>query len=342
MSLVARVVGPWVLGGVFRVAGLAAIFAAPPAVAHPAAFTRPAAFEVVVLGASGGLDESDLSCVLVSPAGRDEYIALDAGTVYSGLVRAARRKTLTASPAELLRHHLHAYFISHAHLDHIAGLVIISPEDTPKPLYGLASTLDALREHVFNGRIWPNFTDEGPGALGRYHLARLSPDTAVTVAPAGLSVEAFPLSHGRNTDSTAFLVQGDEGAALYLGDTGPDAVEGTDRLAALWRRVAPLVRTRRLRVIFLEASYPDPRPDAELFGHLTPAWILRELSALAALVDPAAPETALRGLSLVVTHIKPRLTGGQDVRAQIRRQLAPLGPRGVRVVVPRSGERLRF
>lgn len=305
------------------------------------AFNAPAtaapAFEARVLGASGGIDESDLTCVLLGRAGTGEFIALDAGTVYAGLVRAFRRRA-----GDVLRQNIHGYFLSHAHLDHVSGLAIVSPDDTPKPVHGLPATLDALRDHLFNGRLWPNFTNEGERPIGKYTLVRMSPGTPVDVPAAGLRVTAYPLSHGGEAGSTAFLVTAGDAAALYLGDTGPDAVEGKGRLANLWDAVAPLVRDGALRAIFLEASYPNPRPDALLFGHLTPRWIDQELQALAARVAPESPKTALRGLTLVVTHIKPRTDGKGDVRAEIRKQLAPLAARGVKVIVPKSGERLRF
>ncbi len=305
--------------------------------------------DALVLGASGGIDEGDLTSVILTRAGRDEFIALDVGTLYAGLTRAAAQGSLRRRPdskwsdaAAVLKEHLHGYFLSHAHLDHVSGLILTSPEAGRATVYGLPPTLDALRAHVFGTALWANFTDEGEGALGRYHLAPLTPGTPVTVERAGLTVEAFPLSHGRGTTSTAFLVQADDAAALYLGDTGPDAVEGEGRLAALWRHVAPLVRAGRLRVLFLEASFADPRDEKLLFGHLTPSWILRELDALAAGVDPAQPTRALQGLSLVVTHLKPRLERGVDVKEEVRRQLAPLETRGVKVILPRAGARLSF
>jgi 3',5'-cyclic-nucleotide phosphodiesterase len=313
--------------------------------------SRPvdARFDAIVLGASGGIDESDLTSVLLTRAGRDEFIALDVGTLYAGLVRAAAQGSLPSRPdskwsdaGEVLKQHLHGYFVSHPHLDHVAGLIITSPEAGKSTIHGLAPTLDALRAHVFGTALWANFTDEGEGAIGRFRLDRMAPGAPVVVEAAGVSVEAFPLSHGRGTTSTAFLVKADDAAALYLGDTGPDAVEGEGRLAALWRRVAPLIRARELRVVFLEVSFSDPREDSLLFGHLTPSWLMRELEVLAAEVDPSAPETALRGLPLVVTHLKPRLERGADVREDVRRQLAPLEQRGVKVVLPRAGERLSF
>lgn len=317
----------------------------------PGATPRPAdaRFDVVVLGGSGGLDEGDLTSVLVSRAGRGEYLALDVGTLYAGLVRAAQRGAFADlrpskwnDAATVLKDHLHGYFVSHPHLDHVAGLVIGSPEDTQKRIFGLAPTLEALRAHVFLSPLWANFLDEGPGAINRYHLERLTPGTPVAVPGAELRVEAHELSHGADVTSTAFLVEADDAALLYLGDTGPDAVEQQGKLAALWARVAPLVREGRLRAVFLEASYPDPRDERLLFGHLTPRWIIAELDALAAAVRPEAPGHALRGLHVVVTHIKPRLERGADAREEVRRQLAPLEARGVRVIVPEPGVRLAF
>lgn len=283
-----------------------------------------------MLGSSGGLDESDLTSVWLTRAGRRDFIALDAGTVVAGLRRAHARGTLGAPSESLSR--LRGVFVSHPHLDHVAGLILASPEAPKLNVYGLASTLDALAAHVFASPLWANFSDEGPRALGRFHLERVRPGVGVDVPGADLKVEALELSHGDVT-STAFLVFAGEDAVLYLGDTGPDAVEKQGRLAALWQRVAPLVSAGKLKALFIEASFADPRDDAKLFGHLTPSWIVRELSALG---------DSLRGVTVVVTHIKPSLDSASDIRAQVREQLKPLANRGVTVVVPEPGQRVQF
>lgn len=321
---------------------LAALAAPSPLHAAP-----PGGFTAVVLGSGGGLDESDLTSLLVAPLGRPERVALDAGSIYSGLSRAAARGAFgkPASPGgapvpagALLQEGIKAYLISHPHLDHVAGLAMVAPDDSRKAILGLATTVEALRAHLFSGALWPNFTDEGAGAIGRYHLVRLAPGARTPVPDTPLFVEAFPLSHSALT-STAFLLEAGDAYLLYLGDTGPDAVEGQGRLAALWARVAPLLRAGSLRALVLECSYPDPRPDGLLFGHLTPRWIGRELDALAALVKPAAPAEALRGLTLVVTHIKPALGRGPDPRARITEQLAALKPRLKALRVAAQGDR---
>lgn len=314
----------------------------PPNMA-PETSRADARFTVVVLGARGGLVTDDLSAYLVAERGAGDFVCLDAGTLYTGLQRARERGAFADLGAPgvsaLLRDHVRAYLISHPHLDHLAGLILASPDDSAKPIAGLASTLAPLRDHLFNHAIWANFTDAGPDPrLGKYHLLELPPETAVPLPNTRLSVEAWPLSHA-GRDSTAFLVhEPGGGALLYLGDTGPDAVERQGRLARLWQRVAPLVRAGQLRAIFIEVSYPDPRPDALLFGHLTPARLGVEVGHLAAAVDPSGP-APLRGLTIAVTHIKP---GDPDPRPRIHAQLAALDLAGARLLVPSQGDRLEL
>lgn len=317
--------------------------ATAPAVAPaqgPAPEVGAGRFTVIVLGAQGGIVEGDLSAYLVAAPGRAEFVCLDAGTLYTGLVRAAARGAFATDepPGRLLRERVRAYLLSHPHLDHLAGLILASPEDAPgKPILGLPPTLDALRAHLFNGTVWANFGDSGPPPpIGRYTLTPLTPGEPRALAGTDLSVEAWPLSHAGGV-STAFLLQAPDGAALlYLGDTGPDAVERSDALDRLWRRVAPLVRAGSLRAIFLEVSFPDPRPDAQLFGHLTPKWLRAELASLAAHVAPQ-DAAALRGVTVLVTHIKPDTTGG-DARAAIQQQLGG-EVSGARLVFPAQGDR---
>ena len=54
----------------------------------------------------------------------------------------------------------------------------------------------------------------------------------------------------------------------------------------------------------IESSYTSDRPDNLLFGHLTPRWVLESLREL----DKLAGGNALKGLPVVVSHIKYSLT----------------------------------
>ncbi len=313
---------------------LALAFAGRAVAAEPAA--RPAAFQLVAVGTSGGLHEDDLTAFLLAPAGSRDFVALDAGTLLGGLRRLVQLGRLPDAPSAgaFLRERIRAYLVSHPHLDHVAGLALSATDDTPKPVLGLPETLDVLRDHLFNWKLWPNFTDEGaPPRLGVRQLVRLRPGVERPIEGTTLAVEAWPLDHA-GARSTAFLVRSGGAYALYLGDTGPDPVERGTRLEALFSRVAPLLRTGALRVVLAECSYPDGRPDSKLFGHLTPRWLVASLERLARRAFPARP--TLAGLLVVVTHVKPALEG-PDPRDAIRKALA--GKLDARFVVPSPGDR---
>lgn len=309
-------------------------------------------FVTIALGTAGGLTEANLSSYLLAPAGSTDFVALDAGTLLTGLEAANRKGNLAAfavpltSPlsveGHVLTQHIKAYLLSHAHLDHVAGLVLNSPDDTPKPILGLPATIEQLQAHLFNGEIWPNFGDAGPGTpLKKYHLVRLQPREAYAIAGTQLTVTPFPLCHAGET-STAFLLQAQNAYALYIGDTGPDDVEHCDALQDLWQVSAPLVRQGVLHGIFLEISYPDEREINHLYGHLTPRWLMAELRHLAALVNKDHPLEAIRGLTVIVSHIKPSHQRNSLERARIKEQVEALNDVGVQFLFPEQGDRITF
>ena len=309
-------------------------------------------FVTIVLGTAGGLHEANLTSYLLAPIGERRFIALDAGTVLSGLQVAIRMGSfadIQVPPASsltleglILREHITAYALSHAHLDHISGLILNATDDSPKPIFGLDATLDTLRDHVFNWQLWPNFGNEGRAPqLRQYTYQRLQPAQTYAIPGTAMTLQAFPLSHAGAT-STAFLIQAAGFYVLYCGDTGPDAVEQRDTLHTLWTVIAPLVQAKKLRAMFLEVSYPDERPDNLLFGHLTPRWLMAELGHLAQLVNPQHPHAALQELTVVVTHIKPVLTPGPSPQEHITQQLQARNTLGIRFIIPSQGSRLEF
>ncbi len=309
------------------------------------AIPQNAAFVTVPLGTAGGLDEAGLSAYLLAPAGSTDYIALDAGTMYAGLRNAVSRRSFGESVKnpETMRQHIKAYLISHAHLDHVAGLVISSTDDSAKPVMGLPGTIDNIRDHLFNWKIWPNFGNEGEGVqMKKYQYVRLKPVAEYAIGQTQMAVTAFELSHSKPYISTAFLIRANQKYMLYFGDTGPDALENSSAMNTVWTTVVPLVRDRKLSGIFLEASFPSAHPDNLLFGHLTPRWMMAELRNLAKLVCPEHPETALQGLKVVVTHIKPSMNPEDNPAAVIMRELAESNDLGLEFILPETGTRIVF
>lgn len=312
-----------------------------------------AKFVVIPLGTKGGLVESNLSSYLVSPLGDTNFIAFDAGTVMTGLKQAKRKGSLQGivipkdSPLSLegtvMVHHIKAYAISHAHIDHVAGMVISAPYDSPKAILGLRTTIDNIRDHLFNWKIWPNFGDDGQTPLlKKYHYVGLTPGQGYSVVNTAMNVTAFELSHSGKYISTAFLVESGGQYLLYFGDAGADSIEESDKMKQIWAAVAPLVRNKVLRGIFLEISFPNEHPDTLLFGHLTPKLMMQELHTLARLVNPNQPEIALQNLKVLVTHIKPSINRNEKPEQTIMSELNGLNNLGVKFILPETGERILF
>lgn len=328
----------WSLASLPRLSLVLLSLAVPtPVDAAPAA---RAVFDVVPLGVEGGVVEGATTAWFVAPHGGGPGVTCDAGSLVPGIRAAIHQGGFPSGTraTDVLQQRIRAYLITHPHLDHVAGLIMASPDDSAKPIFALAPVNDALAQDYFNWSAWPNMGDRGkPPFLHRYSYRDLKEGAApVAVEGTGMSVTAYPLSHG-GTLSTAFLIETNDGALLCMGDTGPDAVEKSSRLDSVWRAVAPLIRTGRLRAIIVETSYPDARKDEELFGHLTPRWLNAELEHLAQYVgDPAR----MKGLQVVIGHIKPPIDPSSSAVRTIARELNGGRTLPVRYVIAKQGRRL--
>lgn len=289
-------------------------------------------FNVVPLGVYGGLDEKNLSAYLVAPVRTNDYICLDAGTLHAGIEKAVASSAFTVSPSQVLRKYIKGYFISHAHLDHVSGLIINSPADSSKTVYATKKCMEMMENHYFNGETWANFGDEGPGfQIKKYHFQTLDPGKETLITNTSMTVTAFPLSHINPFESTAFLIQNEENYILYLGDTGPDSVEKSDKLSLLWQAVAPLIQQKKLKGIFIEVSFPNEQPDTALFGHLTPKHLMTELHKL----EDLAGKGVLKDFKIIITHLKPP----SKKIAAIKKQLKTSNDLEVQLIFPKQGKR---
>ncbi|KRT16793.1 3',5'-cyclic-nucleotide phosphodiesterase [Pedobacter ginsenosidimutans] len=272
------------------------------------------AFKIIPLGVKGGDDESNLSSYMIAPKGSENYVCLDAGTINAGIQKAIDQKTLRGISEEIQRKQIKGYLISHAHLDHVAGLIINSPADTSKNIYGLPSVLNILSEKYFTWDAWANFANEGEKPqLKKYTYSPLNEGETYPLDGTEMKVRAFELSHGNPYKSTAFLISHDDSYVLYLGDTGADEIEKSDKLANLWQTISPLINQGQLKAIFLEVSFPNEQPDKQLFGHLTPKLFFSEIGKLKSLTDG----DAIKKVAFIVTHIKPPYQTAIKVKQQL-------------------------
>ena len=300
-----------------------------------AACRAQSSFTVLPLGVKGGTDESNLSSYAVAATGTNTYVCLDAGTLHAGIQKSIDKKTLKGDATAWLRKNIKGYLISHPHFDHVAGLIINAPEDTAKFIYGIESCLSVLQEKHFSWKSWANFANEGEKpTLNKYTYQKLTPGIETTLSNTSLYVTPFVLSHVAPNESTAFLVRSGDAYILYLGDTGADRIEKSDRLNQLWKAAGPLIRDKKLKAIFIEVSFGNEQAETALFGHLTPKLLMEELSVL----SEYCGEGALKNFTIAVTHIKPF----RDREQQIRKQLAQLNTLGVKFIFPEQGKKLEF
>ncbi|MDB5030175.1 3',5'-cyclic-nucleotide phosphodiesterase [Mucilaginibacter sp.] len=271
-------------------------------------------FKIVPLGVLGGIDESNMSAYMVAPAGSNNYICMDAGTLHYGIEQAIKNKVFTIPAEQVLKKYIKGYFISHPHLDHISGLIINSPDDSTKSIYAFANCINIIKTHYFTWTSWANFANEGEmPQLKKYTYQVLKPGEEIDVANTTMKVTAFPLSHS-NLTSTAFLIKSNNSYLLYLGDTGPDEIEKSNNLQALWQAITPLIKNHQLKGIMIEASFPNEQPDKTLFGHFTPKWLMTEMTGLSKLTGA----DALKNFNLVITHVKPPQVNINKLKAQLK------------------------
>jgi len=178
--------------------------------------------------------------------------------------------------------------VSHSHLDHVLAIPLLADSvlrlraqanRPPIQVHALPETLVALRQHLFNGVIWPDFT-RLPSA--ERPVLSLHPfEIGQRLLLGGREIEVLSAKH--TVPACGFAVDGGTaGHWVFTGDTGPNP--------ALWQRLAQL----KVAHLVIETAFSDEeRQLAHVSRHLCPAELGRELAQLAGSVD------------VHITHIKP-------------------------------------
>ncbi len=186
----------------------------------------------------------------------NNVMMLDAGTITSALTVDAQSKITDV-------------FISHTHIDHIKSVLfladnIIGRISKPVNIRAIPEVIDAIRTHLMNNIIWPDFTKIPTPANPVLAYAPMQVGEEVSVA--GMRVKAVPMNHP--VPAVGFLVNDGKTSFIYSADTGPNE--------KLWDEAA---RSKNLSAIIVDTSFPNGLEGiASASGHFTPSQLHADLT----------------------------------------------------------------
>lgn len=201
----------------------------------------------------------------------DQDVLIDAGT---GVME------LSLTELALIDH----VFVTHSHLDHIACIPFMVDSvgfmrDRPLTIYASEETLDILRQHIFNWKIWPDFS-EIPNARQPY-MRYQSIEMGVATVLDGRKITSIPANHvvpavGYHLDSGA-------ASLIFSGDTTTND--------PLWDVVNKI---DNLRYLVIETAFSNSEKElAVVSKHLCPSMLADELAKFK------------REAEIFITHLKP-------------------------------------
>ncbi len=229
--------------------------------------------KIRVLGCSGAIAKDCRTTSFLI----DDDVLLDAGTGVGDLSLAEMRK-------------IDHVLLTHSHLDHIAALplmidAIASHRCSPVKIHALQGTIDALKLHIFNNVIWPDFSKipscEAP--FISFHPIRIGEQLQL----AGKHIEVLSAVHTVPAAGYAVRPLGGAGHWVFTGDT--------ERNPSLWARVNQL----NVAMLVIETAFSNRESDlARKSLHLSPDALADELEH----IDPS------QRYPIYVTHTKPAET----------------------------------
>jgi len=228
-----------------------------------------------------------LACLVV-----DDRVAIDAGS-------------LAMAATDDIRRNLRDIVLTHAHLDHIAGLPLYVDDlfatlDKPITVHALKDVIDVLERDVFNWSVFPRFSEleTSAGPAIRYAAVEFGESFEIS----SLNFRLFQTDH--KVPSAGVVVSDGQSSVAVTGDTA--SLTGLKKAAS---------SIHNLRCVLIECAFPNSLSGiARNSHHMTPTILADELHGF----GPACP--------VFVINIKPRY------REEVVTELAKLNIPNVQVM----------
>src|SRR5690348_3273602 len=176
-------------------------------------------------------------------------------------------------------------FVTHSHMDHVATIPFIVDtvgwmRDRPLTVHATNETLAILRDHLFNWKLWPDFSQipNAQNPFMRFEAVALGDAVVLN----GRRITPLPAQHV--VPAVGYHLDSGNASLVFTGDTTTND--------ALW----PIVNgISNLKYLIIETALSDRDRDlARLSKHLCPSLLAAELGKL-----KLTPE-------IYITHLKPR------------------------------------
>jgi cAMP phosphodiesterase len=228
------------------------------------------------------------SCFIV-----DGCVAIDAGTLANAVTSNERSQ-------------IRDVVLTHAHLDHVAGLPLFIDDlfptlSEPLRVHATRAVIDILETHIFNWSVYPRFSElkNRFGSVIDYREIRNGEEFDVR----HLKIRSAAVNH--SVPSCGFLIQDELTTVAITGDTA--------EMDVFWDAVNSL---EKLDALLIECAFPDEFEELSTISHhLTPSKLRKELEKLEL---PSCP--------VYVINIKP------THREAVCSQLAAFGREGLQVL----------
>lgn len=159
--------------------------------------------ELRVLGCSGGVGSGLRTTTLLL----NEHILIDAGTGVGDL---------SLDEMAGIQH----IFLTHSHLDHISDIPFLVDSvferiKAPIIVHGLGVTIEALRRHIFNNVIWPDFTKLPTAEHPVLKYEEMKPGETIELE--NCRIEMIPVNH--LIPGVGYRVACEDKSFAFSGDT---------------------------------------------------------------------------------------------------------------------------